>query len=69
MESYQVSLVTVSQQTSYDSGILRQDDRIIPCLPMYHFRFADCVGVVHLSERTKTGGPNYLIGPDCADCA
>ena len=20
----------------------------------------------HLPERTKTGGPNYLIGPDCA---
>ena len=36
-------------------------------------RFADWVTctilVVHLSERTETGGPDYRIGPDYADRA
>ena len=33
-------------------------------------RFADWViGVVHLPERTETGGPHYHIGPGCADRA
>ena len=49
-ESYEDSLVTISQQTSYDSGILRQDYITIRGLP----------------ERIETGGPYYRIGPDCA---
>ena len=42
---HEVSLVTINQQTSYDFGILRQDDRIIKCLPMNQVRFADCVTI------------------------
>ena len=54
-ESYEVSVVAVSRQTSYDSGILRHDCAIIRGLPM--------------TERTETGGPNYRIGPDYASRA
>ena len=35
-ESYEVSLVIINRQTSYDSGILRQDYGIIRSLPMNH---------------------------------
>ena len=68
-ESYNVSLVSISWQTLYGSGILHQDNRIIRDLPMDHTRFADWVSiwVVHLiQEQTKVGGPNYSMGPDCA---
>ena len=52
-ESYEIN-----RQTSYDSGILRPEYRIIQGLPMNHTRFADWVTnwVVHLPERTETGG-------------
>ena len=65
-KSYEVSFVTINRQTSYDSGIFRQDYGIIRGLPMNHTRFADWVTmwVVHLPERTETGGLNYHIGPD-----
>ena len=51
-----VLLVTINQQTLYDSGILRQDYGIIPGLPMDHTRFADWVKnwVVYLLKQTKT---------------
>ena len=42
---HEVSLVTINQQTSYDFSILRQDDRIIKCLPMNQMKFADCVTI------------------------
>ena len=52
-ESYKVSLVTFSWQTSYDSEsvrqdyrMMRQDDRLIQGLPIW---------VLHLPERTETG--------------
>ena len=53
-ESYKVSLVTISWQKSYDSGILREDCGIIQGLPMIHTRFADWVNicVVYLLELT-----------------
>ena len=53
------SSTTINRQTSYDSDILHQDYLIRPGLPMNHTRFADSVTlwVVHLSERTETGGP------------
>ena len=68
MESYEVSLVTINRQTSYDSGILRQDNRIIRGLPMNYTKFVDWVTiwVVHLLERTKPEWPYYLTRPDCA---
>ena len=40
-ESYELSLVTINQQTSNDSGMLRQNYGIIGGLPVYHTRFAD----------------------------
>ena len=43
LQYHEVSLVTINQQTSYDFGILRQDDRIVKCLPMNQMRFADYV--------------------------
>ena len=53
-ELYEVSLVTINRQTSYDSGSFRQEFGIIRGLPMNITRFADWViiCVVHLSERT-----------------
>ena len=36
---------SINQQTSYDFGILRQDDRIVKCLPMNQMRFADYVTI------------------------
>ena len=69
-ESYEVSLVTISRQPSYDTGIPRQEYGIIQGLPMKHSGFADWVTVlvvhVHLPERAETGGPKYPIGLDCA---
>ena len=38
-ESYEVSLGTINRQTSFDSGILRQDYGLIRGLPMNHSRF------------------------------
>ena len=62
------SLVTINQQTIYNSGILRQDYRIIQDLAMHYMRFADWVTiwVVHLPEWTETDEPNYCIKSDCA---
>ena len=66
LQYHEVSLVTINQQTSYDFGILRQDDRIVKCLPMNQMRFADYVtiSVVHLPKgwaelphRTRLCGP------------
>ena len=66
LQYHEVSLVTINQQTSYDFGILRQDDRIVKCLPMNQMRFADYVTiwVVHLPKgwaelphRTRLCGP------------
>ena len=64
-ESYEVSLATINPQTLYDSGILRKDNGVMRGLPMNHTRFAYWVTicVVHLPERTETGGHNYCIGP------
>ena len=56
--SYEVSLVTINRQTSYDYGIIRS-------LPMNLAGFAYLDH--HLgSTFTETGGPNYRIGPGCA---
>ena len=55
-ESYEISLVTFNRQSSYDIGILRQNDRIIRVT----------MWVVHLPERIDSGRPNYHIVPDCA---
>ena len=67
-ESYDVEFVTISRQTSYDSDILHQDYGIIRGLSKDHTGFADwdSLWAVPLSKRTKTGGLNYCIGPDCA---
>ena len=37
---------------------------------MNHTKLADyiTIWVVHLPERTETGGPNYSIGQDCGPC-
>ena len=53
MESYEVSLATINQQTLYNSGILHQAYGIIGRLPMNLTRFADLViiWVVHFLER------------------
>ena len=61
MESYEVSLVTINQQTSNDSGIHRQDYRIKGDLQMDHMRFANRVAIrgVHFPKPTETGGLNY----------
>ena len=62
-ESYEVSLVTINRQTSYDSGILRQDYGIIRRLPtnnMSHHLGSTVTGT------DRNGGSNYRIGPDCA---
>ena len=32
----------------------------------YHLSYEVCRLGHHLPEQTKTGGPNYRIGPDCA---
>ena len=50
-ESYEVSLVTISRQTSYNSGILCQDYEIVRGMPMDHTRFAYWVTIwiVHLT--------------------
>ena len=45
LQYLEVSLVTINQQTSYDFGILRQDDRMAKCLPMNQMRFADYVTI------------------------
>ena len=45
LQYHEVSLVTINQQTSFDFGILRQDDRIVKCLPMNQMRFADYVTI------------------------
>ena len=45
LQYHEVSLVTINQQTSYDFCILRQDDRIVKCLPMNQMRFADYVTI------------------------
>ena len=58
-ESVEVSLVTINRQTSYDPGILRQDNGIIRSLPMEYMRF-DLDGIY-----TETGGLIFRIGPDC----
>ena len=52
-ESYEVSLATISRQTSY-----------LPSRQQTQTRFADCdiILIVHLPERTEKGGPNYRIG-------
>ena len=62
MESYDVSLVTISRQNSYDSGILLQEYGIIGRLPMNHTRIADSVTVlvVHLLEWAEAGGRALL---------
>ena len=55
-KSYEISLGTISRQTAYDSGILRQDYGIIRGLPI-----GSPIWVVHLPEQTEAGGPNYRI--------
>ena len=52
-ESYDVSLVTISRQTSYYSGFLRLDYRIIRGLPMVYTRFADWVTISVLNYRNR----------------
>ena len=58
------SLVTINRQTSYDSGILRQDYGIIRGLPMNDTRVADwyTIWVVHSQERMKWAG--LITTPD-----
>ena len=65
---YEVSLVTINRQTSYSSGILRQDFGIKRVLAMDHKRFADLGTflVLQLPERAETIGPYYCMGPDFA---
>ena len=53
-ESYEVSLVTINRQISYDSGILRQDYGIIQGLPMNNMRFADC-GTIYRNGPKRVG--------------
>ena len=59
-ESYAVSLVTINRQTSYDSGILRQDYGIIRGLPMIHLGCTsigkDRNGRALLPHRTRLCG-------------
>ena len=50
-KSYEVSLVTINRQTSYESGILRQDYGFLRGL-LNRTRLAD------LPIRTETGGSN-----------
>ena len=57
-DSYEVSLVTINRQTSYDSDILCQGYEIIRGFPMNHTRFADWI--------TIAGTDRNRIGPDCA---
>ena len=55
LQNREVSLVTINQQTSYVSVILRQDDRIIKCLPMnYHLSstFTEWMGRITVSDQT-----------------
>ena len=59
-ESYKVSLVNIKRQTSYDSGILRQDYGI----RNYTGHHMDSI----FSGKDQTG-PNNRIGPDCASRA
>ena len=51
-ESYEVLLVFINRQTSYESGILHQDYGHIQGLPM------NCIRLADLPIRTETGGPN-----------
>ena len=51
-QSYEVKLVTINRQTSYDSGIRRQDYGLIRGLPVNRARLVD------LRTRTQTGRPN-----------
>ena len=54
-----ISLVTINRQTSYDSGILYQDNKII--LSLLTGSVGDHLG----STLTETSGPNYHIRQDC----
>ena len=63
-ESNEISLVTINQQTSYDSGILRQDYEFVRGLSMNHTRYP--YGQSVYGNGPKRGRPNYRIGPDGA---
>ena len=56
-ESYAVSLVSITRQTSYDYSILRQDYGIIRVLPMDYTKVAEWVtlrqaGLINTSNQT-----------------
>ena len=64
-ETFEVSLVTINRQTSFDFGILRQDYRIIQGLLMNHTRFAHR-GTI--SVITFTGTDRSASGRLCEQC-
>ena len=62
-ESYMVAMVTISRETSYNSGILRQENGITRGLPRNHMSW-----IVHLPEQSETCVPNCRIGPHYGPC-
>ena len=65
-ESHEISLVSVNRQTSYNSGILRQDYGIIRGLPMNHTRFADkfIIWIVVYRNGPKRAGRALITASD-----
>ena len=55
-ESYEVSLAAISRQTSHDTSFLSTESYEV-CRRIIVER--GIIRVVHLSEWTETGGPNY----------
>ena len=60
LRNHEVSLVSINQQTSYDPGILRQDDRIIKCLPINPQEFKFFNQIVKKALRTIVSIYNIL---------
>ena len=77
-ESYAISLVTISRQTSYDSSILCQECGIIRDLPMNYmghhlgstFTGTDQngAGLINVSDQTVRAMHSWLLSVTCFVC-